>query len=83
MHCIKSSLKLKGLKFMKKIGFEDAIKRLEEIIGMIEEPETSIEASIELYKEAAELIKICTKTIDEAELQVKMLISGDKTEEEK
>lgn len=68
---------------MKKIGFEDAIKRLEEIIGTIEEPETSIEASIELYKEAAELIKICTKTIDEAELQVKMIISGDKTEDEK
>lgn len=68
---------------MKKIGFEDAIKRLEEIINKIEDPETSIETSIELYKEAGDLIKLCTKTIDEAELQVKMLLSGENTEEEK
>lgn len=61
---------------MEKLSFEQAIKRLEEIILKIEDSETSIEESINLYKEAAELIKLCTKTIDEAELQVKVLLDG-------
>ncbi len=61
---------------MEKVSFEGAIKRLEEIIVKIEDSETSIEESIKLYKEAAELIKLCTKTIDEAELQVKVLLDG-------
>lgn len=54
--------------------FEKAVARLEEITAKIEDPSTSIEDSVALYKEAAELIKYCTKTIDEAELQVKTVI---------
>lgn len=61
--------------------FEKAVSRLEEITVKIEDPNTSIEESVELYKEAVTFIKYCTKTIDEAELQVKAVINGNETEE--
>ena len=60
-----------------KITFETAVKRLEAITAEIENPETPIEKSIEMYKEAGGLIKLCTKIIDEAELQVKILLNGE------
>lgn len=65
------------------MNFEAAISRLEEITLKIEDPGTPIEESVELYKEAAALIRTCTKTIDEAELQVKSVLqegTGDPQE---
>ena len=56
------------------VRFEESIRRLEEIAALIENPETPIETVIELYKEAAERIRQCSKVIDEAELQVKVLL---------
>lgn len=61
----------------KNMTFEAAIVRLEEITLKIEDPNTPIEESVALYKEATKLIRYCTKTIDEAELQVKSVIGGD------
>lgn len=65
------------------MNFEAAISRLEEITLKIEDPNTPIEESVELYKEAAALIRTCAKTIDEAELQVKSVLqegAGDPQE---
>ena len=61
---------------METMTFETAIARLEEITLKIEDPKTAIEDSVALYKEATELIKYCTKTIDEAQLQVESVIGG-------
>ena len=61
----------------KDLNFEKALTRLEEITAKIESPDTSIEDSIASYKEAVGLIKYCTKTINEAELQVKSVLGGE------
>jgi len=60
-----------------KLTFEAAVLRLEEITAKIENPNTALEESITLYKEATDLIRYCTKTIDEAELQVKSVLGDD------
>lgn len=62
---------------MDSMTFETAIARLEEITMKIEDPNTAIEDSVALYKEATGLIAYCQKTIDEAQLQVKSVIGGD------
>ena len=54
-----------------KITFEQKLARLEEIVRLIENEDTPIEQSIELYAEAAKLAAECNKTLNQAELTLK------------
>ncbi len=51
--------------------FEEKLLRLEEIVRLIENEETSLEKAIELYSEAAKLASECNRTLKEAELTLK------------
>ncbi|MDZ7680942.1 MAG: exodeoxyribonuclease VII small subunit [Fodinibius sp.] len=51
-------------------SFEEALKRLEEIVEKLEDESISLETSIELYEEGIELSKHCTETLEEAELRI-------------
>ena len=51
--------------------FEEKLLRLEEIVRLIENEETSLEKAIELYSEAAKLASKCNRTLKEAELTLK------------
>ncbi len=50
--------------------FEDGLGRINEISRMLASGEASLEESVELYKEAAELAASCRKMLDEAELKI-------------
>ena len=50
--------------------FEEAIKKLDEIIVLLENPDVSLEDSINYYKNGAELINLCRKELEKAELLV-------------
>ena len=52
-------------------SFEEALKRLEEIVEKLEDESISLEESIALYEEGIELSKHCTNTLEEAELRIK------------
>ncbi|MDR8393481.1 exodeoxyribonuclease VII small subunit [Aliifodinibius sp. S!AR15-10] len=52
-------------------SFEDALRRLKEIVSELEDESVSLEDSIKLYEEGIELSKICTETLEEAELRIK------------
>lgn len=52
-------------------SFEEALKRLEQIVNELEDESISLEASIKLYEEGIELSKHCTETLEEAELRIK------------
>jgi exodeoxyribonuclease VII small subunit len=52
-------------------SFEEALKRLEEIVEKLEDESISLEKSIALYEEGIELSKHCTETLEEAELRIK------------
>lgn len=64
----------------KKITFEQAMQRLEEIVEILETEETSLEKSVDLYKEGMELAEFCQTKITKAETEVVLLqknISGE------
>ncbi|WP_441000862.1 exodeoxyribonuclease VII small subunit [Fodinibius sp. SL11] len=52
-------------------SFEEALKRLEEVVNQLEDESISLEKSIDLYEEGIKLSNICTETLEEAELRIK------------
>lgn len=63
---------------MPKQTFEQAIKRLEEIVAELEEGHLSLEESLKIYEEGVELTKFCTAKLTETEEKIKSLVKdGD------
>lgn len=52
------------------MNFEQSLKRLDEIIAMLESNEVSLEESIEIYREGTDLAGKCRSLLDSAELLV-------------
>jgi exodeoxyribonuclease VII small subunit len=57
----------------KKITFEEAFRRLEEIAGTLERGEIPLDESMKLYEEGMELIDFCAKKLDSAEMIIRKL----------
>lgn len=51
-------------------SFEEALARLEEIAEQMENGETGLERSVELYKEGVELSAFCAKKLTKAQQEV-------------
>lgn len=65
------------------IKFEEALDRLEEIIGRLQEGHLSLDESLSSFQEGIGLIKICQEKLDNAETKVSLLIkNNDGTTEE-
>ena len=56
--------------------FEQMLARLDEIVRALEKGDAPLEESLSLYTEGAELIRTCTKQLDEAEQTVVRLQKG-------
>ena len=56
--------------------FEDNIQRLEQIVRVMERGDVALEESLKLFQEGTELVRTCGKLLDEAELQVKLVMAG-------
>ncbi len=61
--------------------FEDAIKRLEEIVNLLEGQTTSLEDSISLFEEGKALIEFCMEKLDAAEQKLKVLTHPEADDE--
>lgn len=60
------------------LKFEEAMRRLDEIVQAMESGEIGIEDSIARYEEAMSLRAHCQKILDEAELRIKKIqLSAD------
>jgi exodeoxyribonuclease VII small subunit len=57
----------------KKVTFEAAILRLEEIVKKLESGDTDLSESLKLYEEGISLTRSCTELLEKAEQSVKML----------
>lgn len=57
----------------KALTYEEAVKRLEEIVSKMEDPDTSLDTSLSLYKEGIELAKLCEEKLNDAEGEVAVL----------
>ncbi|CCJ34586.1 MULTISPECIES: exodeoxyribonuclease VII small subunit [Caloramator] len=67
------------------LNFEEAIKRLEDIVKKLESDSLSLDESLKLFKEGIELSDYCNKKLDEAERQINIILkgqNGEVTEEE-
>ncbi len=59
---------------MPKKTFEQAIKRLEEIVAELEEGNLPLEESLKIYEEGVELTKFCSAKLNETEDKIKTLV---------
>jgi exodeoxyribonuclease VII small subunit len=53
--------------------FETALKRLEEIVELLEQSETPLDKAIDLYEEGLELSRFCASKLKGAEVRFKKL----------
>jgi exodeoxyribonuclease VII small subunit len=60
----------------KKIKFEEAVKRLEEIVEEMEKEDLPLEKSIKLFQEGMELAGICNSKLDEAERKISVVMKN-------
>lgn len=65
---------------MAEIRFEDALKRLEEIVYTLEKGELSLEKSLKIFEEGVKLSRVCNKMLDKAEKKVEILMRNEKGE---
>ena len=56
--------------------FEASMVRLEQIVRTMERGDVSLEESLKLFQEGTELVRNCGKLLDEAELQVKKIMTA-------
>lgn len=57
----------------KKLKFEEALARLEEIVHRLEEGNLSLDESLNLFEEGTKLSKVCSKKLNEARGRIEIL----------
>ena len=58
------------------LTFEQNMQRLEQIVRVMERGDVALEESLKLFQEGTDLVAKCGKLLDEAELQVKMILTA-------
>lgn len=58
----------------KKMTFEQALGRLEEIVALLEKGDAPLDQSLELYEEGASLVRRCNTALEQAERRVTVLL---------
>ena len=59
-------------------GFEEALKRLEEVVDRLESGDSlTLEESLSAFEEGIRLTRICRKKLDDAQLRVEQLVEND------
>ena len=66
---------------MENITFEEAMKRLEEIVAALENNQVSLEKSLDLFQEGIKLSKICNDKLNNIEDKVAKILVDDKLED--
>ena len=57
-------------------SFEQNMLRLEQIVRAMERGDVALEESLKLFQEGTELVRACGKLLDEAQLQVKKIMTA-------
>ena len=56
--------------------FEQSMQRLEQIVRAMERGDVALEESLKLFQEGTELVRNCNQLLDEAQLQVKKIMTA-------
>ena len=54
--------------------FEEALKKLENVVAKLESGEIMLEESIRLFEEGMKLSSLCQKRLDDADRKIEMLL---------
>ena len=63
----------------KENNFENALKRLEEISDLLENEDTPLEDSINLFEEGIELKEFCEEKLKSAKLKIDKIVKKNKS----
>ena len=61
----------------KKLSFEEAMARLDEIVRSLEKGDAPLEDSLNMFEEGTGIIKLCTEMLNTAEQKVLKLSKGE------
>ena len=61
----------------KSATFEENMHRLEQIVRTMEQGEIPLEESLKLFNEGTALVQSCGKLLDEAQIQIKMIVPDE------
>jgi exodeoxyribonuclease VII small subunit len=64
----------------KKKDFEQQLSELETLVEHMENGDISLEDSLKSFEQGIKLARSCQKSLQQAELKVKMLLSDEKSE---
>ena len=56
--------------------FEASMARLEQIVRAMERGDVALEESLKLFQEGTELVRSCNELLENAQLQVKMIMTA-------
>ena len=56
--------------------FEESMNRLEQIVRAMERGDVPLEESLKLFQEGTQLVQSCTKLLDDAQLQIKKVMTA-------
>ena len=56
--------------------FEENMQRLEQIVRAMERGDVALEESLKLFQEGTDLVRICGKLLDDAQLQIEKVVKG-------
>jgi exodeoxyribonuclease VII small subunit len=58
------------------INFEVALKRLDEIVGLLEKGNIDLDKSLKLFEEGVELVKLCDSKLKEIESKTAKILEN-------
>ena len=58
------------------MSFEQRMQRLEQIVRAMERGDVALDESLKLFQEGTDLVRSCAKLLDDAELQVKKVMTA-------
>lgn len=56
------------------ISFEDAVKRLEEIVNSLETGQLSLDESLTIFEEGVKLSRLCNRKLEETQQKLEKLV---------
>lgn len=63
------------------VNYAETFKELEKIVQQLESGQPTLEESLELFERGQELLKMCSKILDDTELKIKQLTKEEIREE--
>jgi exodeoxyribonuclease VII small subunit len=68
---------------MNELKFEEALKKLEQIVAELEKGQLSLDESLKKYEEGKKLSSICARKLEEAEHKVEIVVKSEDGERKK